>query len=187
MKDNELENVFKDLDFDVFETPEHHENEFLKKLEKANKEDGSKNERRVVQLWKPLLLVAACLAIGVFVFGEQLVPQTTKGTDLASVSQEMATTQNFYSTLIKTEISKLEEQQTPETKKLIDDTMAQLQQLELDYQQLKKDLKSSGNDQRVIYAMVSNFQQRIALLETVLLTIEDIKELKSQDNESNIL
>ena len=32
MKDEELDNVFKDLNFDVFEPEENHEEAFLKKL-----------------------------------------------------------------------------------------------------------------------------------------------------------
>ena len=55
------------------------------------------------------------------------------------------------------------------------------------YQKLKKDLVDSGEDKRVIYAMVTNFQQRTALLQNVLETIENIQKLKEQDNESNIL
>ena len=187
MNDNKLNTIFKDLDFDVFETPENHESDFLKRLKDANNEKPSKQGGKVVNLWKPLLLMVACLAIGFFVFGQGFLIHPTINKDLASVSEEMATTQSFYSTLIESELSKLEQQQTPETKKLVEDTMAQLQALEKDYQQLKKDLTESGNDKRVIYAMVSNFQQRIALLQTVLLTIEDINQLKNQDNESNIL
>ena len=63
----------------------------------------------------------------------------------------------------------------------------QLNVLEKDYQKLKKDLVDSGEDKRVIYAMVTNFQQRTALLQNVLETIENIQQLKEQDNESNIL
>ena len=99
----------------------------------------------------------------------------------------MKQTQDFYSVLITSELSKLEQQQTPETKQLIDDTMRQLNVLEKDYQKLKKDLVDSGEDKRVIYAMVTNFQQRTALLQNVLETIENIQQLKEQDNESNIL
>lgn len=50
--------------------------------------------------------------------------------------------------------------------------------LEKNYENLKIDLKESGNDKRVIYAMISNFQSRIDLLENVLKTIENLKTLK---------
>ena len=56
--------------------------------------------------------------------------------------------------------------------------------MEQDYQKLKTDLTDSGNDQRVIYAMISNFQNRIGILNTVLEQIEDVKQLKTNTNET---
>ena len=51
---------------------------------------------------------------------------------------------------------------------------------------LKKDLVESGNDKRVIYAMITNFQNRIDLLQNVINTIEEIKTLKETENETTI-
>ena len=52
------------------------------------------------------------------------------------------------------------------------------------YEKLKLDLTSSGEDKRVIYAMITNFQNRIDLLENVLEQIEEIKQLKNSNNEN---
>jgi hypothetical protein len=187
MKDEELDNVFKDLNFDVFEPEENHEEAFLKKLNAQSIAQAKHQKGTIFNLWKPLLSVAACVLVGVFLFKSYTSPNHVETADLASVSKEMKQTQDFYSVLITSELSKLEQQQTPETKQLIDDTMRQLNVLEKDYQKLKKDLVDSGEDKRVIYAMVTNFQQRTALLQNVLETIENIQKLKEQDNESNIL
>jgi hypothetical protein len=187
MKDERLDNVFKDLDFDVFEPQENHEQSFLEKLNSQDLASNKNQKGTIFNLWKPLLSVAACLMIGIFLFKNYTLPTHNEAADLASVSKEMKQTQDFYSVLITSELSKIEQQQTPETKQLIEDTMRQLNVLEKDYQDLKKDLVSSGEDKRVIYAMVNNFQQRTTLLQKVLKTIENIQQLKEQDNESNIL
>ena len=50
----------------------------------------------------------------------------------------------------------------------------------------KIDLTESGKDQRVIYAMISNFQSRIDILTTVLEQIEDVKQLKTNTNQTSI-
>ena len=135
MNNDKLDTLFKDLDFDVREPSATHQSDFLKKL-KEQDEDEAPNRGRVITFWKPLLAIAACLSIGLLVFGKSLLQQTAPSNDLASVSQEMATTQSFYSTLIASELDKLQEQQTPETKKLVEDTMMQLNMLEKDYQKV---------------------------------------------------
>ena len=58
--------------------------------------------------------------------------------------------------------------------------------LEKEYESLKIDLTNSGDDKRVIYAMISNFQTRIDLLKNVMETIENVKQLKKNNNENSI-
>ena len=56
--------------------------------------------------------------------------------------------------------------------------------LEEDYEALRLDLTESGDDKRVIYAMITNFQNRIDLLQNVLEKIEEIKQLKQNSDEN---
>lgn len=62
--------------------------------------------------------------------------------------------------------------------------MRRLEALEIEYEALKKDLSKSGDDNRVIFAMISNFQNRIHLLQNTLEHIQNIKQLKHLDNET---
>jgi septum formation inhibitor-activating ATPase MinD len=66
----------------------------------------------------------------------------------------------------------------------VDDALKQVAILENKYVGLKKDLVQSGNDKRVIYAMISNFQNRINLLQQVIKKIEEIKNLKINRDET---
>jgi septal ring factor EnvC (AmiA/AmiB activator) len=137
-------------------------------------------------LWSPLLGAAAALLIIVMLAGTSFGTLTDKG-DLAGISPEMKETQQFYTNLIKTELAKLEAASTPETEKMVNDALAQMDKLDQDYEKLKKDLKKSGQDKRVIFAMISNLQQRIDILTNVMEQIENIKELKNPNNENNII
>ena len=87
---------------------------------------------------------------------------------------------------INDELRTLKSFETPETEALIKDALAQISILENEYEDLKSDLVSSGNDKRVVYAMISNFQNRIDLLEQVMITIEQIKTLKENRDETTI-
>jgi len=180
-KDN-LEKLFDNLQhtFDVEEPTLDHEKRFLKKLNKQEVADVTKPKQN---FWKPLLGIAASIAILVSVFiGTQ---KDDSVYDLASISPEMAETQNFFTSTIASELTKLEKETNPETKLLISDAMIQMERLEKEYNDLKEDLSESGEDKRVIYAMISNFQNRIDILENTLKQIENVKQLKNSYNENN--
>jgi hypothetical protein len=98
----------------------------------------------------------------------------------------MAETQSYFLATISTELSRLDSFRSPETDLLIEDAIKQLDRLELEYQKLKEDLIKSGNDKRVISAMIQNFQSRIELLEHVLAMAEEMQNLKFNENEITI-
>ena len=98
----------------------------------------------------------------------------------------MSKTQNFFTSTISEELLKLNEERSPDTEVLINDAMNQMKILEKEYESLKIDLTNSGDDKRVIYAMISNFQTRIDLLKSVMETIENVKQLKKNNNENSI-
>ena len=81
----------------------------------------------------------------------------------------------------------LEQENTPETQAIVDDALKQLEILDTDYNKLKTDLVKSGQDKRVIYAMITNFQQRIDLLNKVLEKVNNINTLKITPHENNLL
>jgi len=180
-KDN-LEKLFRNLEneFDVEMPNLNHQQRFLDKLNNQNKVATLSAPKR--KYWKPFISIAASLVLLVALFfGTQ---QEVSAKDLASVSPEMAETQNFFTSTISNELAKLENETTPETENLVQDAMKQMEILETDYEQLKQDLSESGDDNRVIYAMISNFQSRIDLLQNVLQKIEEIKQLKQITNEN---
>jgi flagellin-like hook-associated protein FlgL len=175
-KDN-LNRLFENLnrEFDVEVPNLGHQERFLSKLNATNSkvvETASKS----FKLWKPLLAVAATI---ILCFSLITILNQQPGTnDLANVSPELSKTQDFFTSTIENELNKLNKQKTPETKELIDDAMNQLQILEKDYESLKKDLTESGDDKRVIYAMISNFQNRVDVLQSAMERIEDVKQFK---------
>ncbi|RAJ16304.1 hypothetical protein [Olleya aquimaris] len=183
MNDN-IEKLFSDLQdqFDVHEPNTGHQQRFLEQLNHA------KTQTKVASLktsyWKPLLAVAASVALLLTITFN--VKSDTIEKDLASVSPEMAETQHFFSNTITYELKKLNTVKSPETEKLVNDALLRLEQLEQEYQTLKLNLTESGKDQRVIYAMITNFQNRIDVLQSTLLQIEELKTLKQNNYETTL-
>lgn len=185
MKKDRIDKLFQELhsEFD-FESPNlGHQERFLSKLKNQNA-SASKESSSRSNFWKPLLSIAASIIISVGIF--TILKPSNDLTDLASVSPEMSKTQNFFTTTISEELVKLNKAKTPETEALINDAMKQMDVLDKEYESLKIDLAESGNDKRVIYAMISNFQTRIDLLKNVMETIENVNQLKQQNNENQI-
>lgn len=175
-----IDKLFKRLeaDFDHEVPSTNHELRFLEKLE------ASKTVFYKKPVYRIAMGIAASILLMISVF---TITQTTpESRDLASVSPELAQTQNFFTLTINEELKKLNQAKTPETEALIQDALKQMEILETDYESLKTDLIESGDDKRVIYAMISNFQNRIDILKTVLEQIESIKLLKNNSNENSI-
>ncbi len=185
MKKDTIDKLFEEMqsDFD-FESPNkgHHER-FLSKLKNQNSKLNQSASSKF-NYWKPFLSIAATVILFISVF--TLLKPTNTVKDLASISPEMSQTESFFTNTISAELLKLNEARTPETETLINDAMKQMEILEKNYESLKIDLTESGDDKRVIYAMISNFQTRIDILKNVMETIENVKQFKQNNNENSI-
>lgn len=189
MKKDDIDTLFEQnrTDFDVHDTPQGHQKRFLAKLNtkaEAVKYVLEEKQTKKISWWKPVSIaasIAVILALGFFFQNTE-----AQASDLASVSPEMQKTQSFFTSAINKELQTLKSFESPENKELITDALKQIEVLEKEYETLKGDLAESGNDKRVIYAMITNFQNRIDLLENVIKTIEEIKTLKANRNENTI-
>lgn len=184
--DKDLKDLFEGLDFDIAEPSPRHEDRFREKLRKRPKK-AKPQDKGVIRMWLPVMAIAASFLVAVLVLQGIITNPFIQEQELANVSPEMKQTQEFYSSVIRTELAALQEQKTPETEAVINDALVQLDILEMDYNNLKKDLGKSGQDKRVIYAMITNFQQRIDLLKTVLEKVNEIQTLKNTSHENNII
>ncbi|UMB54879.1 hypothetical protein MKD41_05250 [Lutibacter sp. A64] len=180
MKDN-LDDIFKNLkgQFDIEAPKPGHFNRFKDKL----KQPKNKPKKNNIKLYSVITIAASILLL----FGVWLGASfSNKGMELAKVSTEMKETQSYFVTTIKKELSLIEKERNNTTDQLITDALKQIKKLENEYNKLTLELKLSTTDKRIIYAMISNFQQRIEILQSVLIQINEIKQLKSEENENYV-
>jgi len=182
MNTDNLNTLFNRLEgeFDDAKPRLDHQARFLNKLKSQNEKTETAKISKTKK-WKPLLAIAASIVLCLGLF--TLMPHNDSVKDLANVSPELSVTQNFFTTTIEKELVTLNNERTPETAILIDDALKQLNILEKEYDILKIDLNKSGDDKRVIYAMINNFQNRIDVLQNVLNNIEKVKTLNQNSNE----
>ena len=188
MKQDNLDKLFSSLRDDLdYEVPNlGHQGRFLEKLQMQNQEQSTIIVQPGVKrsYWQNAMAIAASIIVALGLFTVFL--QNPEAKDLASVSPELSETQSFFTAAIEQELATLKNERSPETEKLIDDALKQMEILEKEYESLKIDLTKSGDDKRVIYAMISNFQSRIDLLSDVLENIKQVKQLKQNYNENQV-
>lgn len=183
MGEDKLEKLFGRLqgEFDSEEPRSGHQERFLEKL---NQSKGVVTlHKKKTSWWKPLSIAASvallCL-LGVQVFKSQ----PTIKQQVVEIAPEVSQTEFYFANLIEEQVQLLKNEKSPETAKLVDDTLAQLDKLEANYLTLEQELINGGNSKLILNAMITNFQTRIDLLKEVLDNIENIKNIKSYYDEN---
>jgi len=183
MKKDTLNELFDRLQDDFnFEEPQMgHEDRFLQKLNQNKGVVGLQPKR--TNWWKPLS-IAASIAV-ICVLGLQLFSgQPDIKERVVEIAPEVSQTEFYFASLIEEQVQLLQDERSPETTQLIDDTMAQMAKLEANYKNLEQELVNGGNSKFILNAMITNFQTRIDLLKEVLNTVEEIKNLKHNTDET---
>lgn len=184
MKKDELDHLFDRLggEFDTAAPSANHKAKFLEKLQQTQTvQPKTTTKVRKLHWWKPLMAAASILIIAGLIFTNSTQQETKQ---LADISPEMSDAQAFFTRTIEKELFEIEKLNTPATAKLVDDAMMRMRNLEQEYKDLQDDLNESGEDKRVIYAMIDNFQNRIDLLQQVLEHMEAIKVLNTLQPET---
>ncbi len=179
MKDT-MEDFFKNNreEFDLTEPNIGHFERFKAKLEKIDETPKKKGGAP----WYILAVAASVLLFFGYWMGNYNQNAVNKGLELAEVSPEMEETQNFYLATIQTEVEEIRTKKTTANQKIIDDAFIQLEILETNYRKLTLELKESNADKRVIYAMITNFQTRLQILQNLMDQLEEFEELVPQEN-----
>jgi hypothetical protein len=178
MKDN-IEDIFKKLEnqFDIEEPTIGHFDRFEAKLNRTKKSNSK------IKLFSYVAVAASIILLfGVWI-GDNY---SSKGMELANISSEMGETQSYFVTVIERELETVENERDSNTEQIINDALLQIKRLEKQYGSLTLELKESTEDKRIIYAMISNFQKRIDVLQNLLTQIKIIKNSKPQQNEKYV-
>lgn len=186
MKEDNLDELFGRLqgNFDFEEPAKGHQERFLAKL---NQSSGTVTlNSRKVNWWKPLS-IAASIAI-LCVLGLKFFNTTPSIKEqVVEIAPEVSQTEFYFANLIEQQVQLLKEEKSPETAKLVEDTLLQLNKLETNYTILEQELINGGNSKIILNAMITNFQTRIDLLQEVLTNIENIKHLNAYNDENTTI
>jgi len=178
-KDN-LSPMFEKLQgtFDTEVPKDGHEYRFLEKLNNGNTIATLSKKKKT--RWKYLSIAASIAILCMVGIGIYNTTPTTEE-QVAEISPEASKTELYFTSLIEEQVKQMRGESTPETQKIITDTMLQLKKLEVDYKKTEQDLLNGGNSKLILSAMINNFHTRIDLLQDVLYQIETIKQYSHEN------
>jgi uncharacterized protein YsxB (DUF464 family) len=171
---DEMFDLFKGQ-WDTEEPVAGHHDRFLDRLEKKKK-----NPKGLIY-WITIPAAAAVVLLLSMLF----IYSPANNTQLAKVSPKTKETQVYFASIINNELAKVKQENSPETKILVQDALMRMQELEKDYDRITHELASKGESKQLIHAMITNLQTRISFLEEVLTKIENIKKIKETYHENN--
>lgn len=179
-ENNKLDELFNHFDgeWDNDEPALGHKDRFLDRLEK--KKQKPKDRSLIYWIAMPAAAVIAIFLSMLFIFSP--IDNSKK---MAKVSPKVKETQMYFASIINTELAKVKQENSPETKLLVQDALARMEQLDKDYDKITHELASKGESKQLIHAMITNLQTRISFLEDVLVKIENIKKIKENYHENN--
>ena len=127
--DKEIEKLFKNnkglLDT---EAPEKgHRERFLDRLESQQGVTAIRRKRN--QWFRPLSIAASVAVLFAVGIGVYMGSPMSLEDQVAKISPEAANTEYYFASLIEEQVNELQKESSPETQKLIGDTMNQLQKL----------------------------------------------------------
>jgi len=157
--------------YDIYTPEPGHFERFQSKLNKRKKK---------VNLYTYYLPIAASILLAI---GLGWVYQTPS--DLAQISPELKQTQAFFEGNIQQEMTFLETMKDSDHSKIISDGMVQIEQMEAEYQKLRKELDKVGYNKKIIHAMIMNYQYRMEVLQNIIKQIENTQQLTPAYHEQN--
>ena len=104
---------------------------------------------------------------------------------LGNISPEFNTIETYYTNSINLEISQLD--LSEENKEIVDSYLLKIAELTKEYKLLTKELNTKGVNDATIDALIRNLQLRLQLLQRLKKQLNELKNLNTKQNETQII
>lgn len=180
----DMRNIVEDFEEKNVELSIEHQSKFQDKL---NKELHSKKRS-----FKWLYMAASIVllfAVAIQHYPTEIIEKPVKNRSaaitLGSLSPELKSIESYYKNTITYEISNLEV--NDKNKEILDGYLAKIGELTSEYKSLTKELNTKGVNDEIINALINNLQLRLGLLQRLKKQLNDLKQLKTKQNEMEYL
>lgn len=165
--------------FDSSEPTEGHFDRFEEKLLALNKKTKTFTFGYILKAAVVTLLVVLS---GLWVYDNFSPSNMKRGIALSEVSPEYNEVEIYYTHLVNQKYSEINQFQfLDSTQKSM--LMQELDEMDLIYENLKEDLTTNPNDERVINAMIKHYQLKVEVMNQILGQLQQVKNTNQQKSE----
>lgn len=165
--------------FDSFEPSDGHFERFEQRLNEFNKK---KKSFAIGYILKAAVVAVLVVLSGLWVY-DNIKPETNKGIALSEISPEYGEVEMYYTHLVNEKYEEINEFQFMDsTQKTM--LMNELTEMDSIYENLKKDLTTNPNDQRVINAMIQHYQLKVEVMNHILHQLQQAQNINKQKSEN---
>lgn len=179
MKD--LDNIIQEnrSEFDSFEPSDGHFERFEQKLKELNKKEKTFT---IGYILKAAVVAILVILSGLWVY-DNFESRTNNGIALNEISPEYGEVEMYYTHLVNQKYSEINQCET------LDSTqkgmlMYELGEMDSIYSNLKNDLKTNPNDERVINAMIQHYQLKVEVMNQILQQLQQAQNINKQKSEN---
>lgn len=179
MKD--LDNIIQEnrSEFDSFEPSDGHFERFEQKLKELNKKEKTFT---IGYILKAAVVTILVVLSGLWVY-DNFESKTNNGIALSEISPEYGEVEMYYTHLVNQKYSEINQCET------LNSTQKRMLVYELDemdsiYSNLKNDLKTNPNDERVINAMIQHYQLKVEVMNQILQQLQQAQNINKQKSEN---
>lgn len=188
----DIRETLKDFKGENVELSSNHSKKFEVLLRKECHENKSKKNK-----FKWLSIAASIvlfISLGIkFMPTQNIEPNTiTEGKNIANkeitlgnISPEFNTIETYYTNSINLEISQLD--LSEENKEIVDSYLLKIAELTKEYKSLTRELNTKGVNDATIDALIRNLQLRLQLLQRLKKQLNELKNLNTKQNETQII
>lgn len=161
--------------FDEKEPLEGHFDRFRQKLE------ARKYSRKI----HPFIVAAAAAIAGLVLTGTMGLlynnsnwkPNNQNGISLSVVSPELKEVEDYYQSQIDSKYNQIKSLNEVSSPEIATEVNKAITDMDLGYKTLKKDLSDSPKRERIVSAMIQQYQLKIEMLDQILNTLQGLKQL----------
>lgn len=165
--------------FDSFEPSEGHFDRFEQKLMGLNKQHKTFTIGYILKAAVVALLVVLS---GLYVYETFNSTKMKKGIALSEVSPEYNEVEMYYTKLVSQKYNEISQFQfLDSTQKVV--LLEELDEMDKIYDNLKKDLTTNPNDERIINAMIQHYQLKVEVMNQILNQLQQAKNINQQKSE----
>lgn len=182
----DIKNMLKGYKEDKVELSTNHQNNFEKLLmQEMHQQKPKKKNYKWLSIAASIVLLIS-LGIKFYPIKTINTPKNqTKEISLGSISPEFETIENYYKNSINLEISQLE--LTKENNEIVDGYLLKIAELTKEYKSLTQELNKKGINDDTIDALIRNLQLRLQLLQRLKKQLKQLKNLNTNQNETQVL